>query len=210
MNDTKTRDPTNTIPWETYVAQQEDAATTACREHRRRYHLSTQGVDAIPCETGCLAWTTCPLVRPLRQRVIDRFFGDYIFLSNFYLHPVHYAGETYPSVEHAFQAAKTLNLAWRERIRRAPMPKDAKRLGHRVPLRPDWEQHKVAAMSTLVQAKFADPLLVAKLQSTGDALLVEGNTWGDRFWGVDRRTGLGLNHLGRILMAVREAQRRLS
>lgn len=33
--------------------------------------------------------------------------------------------------------------------------------------------------------------------------IVEGNTWGDAFWGVDSRTGEGENHLGQILMQVR-------
>ena len=40
------------------------------------------------------------------------------------------------------------------------------------------------------------------LVDTGDQPLIEGNTWGDRFWGVCG--GTGMNHLGRLLMEVRE------
>lgn len=39
--------------------------------------------------------------------VIDRFSGEYRFLSNFYLAEVELDGEVYPTVEHAFQAAKS-------------------------------------------------------------------------------------------------------
>jgi predicted NAD-dependent protein-ADP-ribosyltransferase YbiA (DUF1768 family) len=42
------------------------------------------------------------------------------------------------------------------------------------------------------------------LLSTGDELLIEGNTWGDTYWGVDLKTGIGENKLGKILMKVRE------
>ena len=46
--------------------------------------------------------------------------------------------------------------------------------------------------------------LKQRLLATGDKRLVEGNTWGDTFWGVDLRSGRGENQLGRILMRVRE------
>lgn len=77
-------------------------------------------------------------------------------------------------------------------------------MGRRVKLRPDWEQVKTAVMEEVVRAKFTqNPDLAALLLSTGDAELIEGNTWGDTCWGVDLRTGRGENRLGRILMKVR-------
>jgi predicted NAD-dependent protein-ADP-ribosyltransferase YbiA (DUF1768 family) len=56
-------------------------------------------------------------------------------------------------------------------------------------------------MRDLLRQKFAHPELRRLLLATGDAELVEGNTWGDRFWGVC--AGRGQNHLGRLLMAIR-------
>jgi len=63
-------------------------------------------------------------------------------------------------------------------------------------------------MLDLVRKKFENPLLRAMLLATEDAVLVEGNTWNDTFWGVCR--GRGENWLGRILMQVREECRQQS
>ena len=133
--------------------------------------------------------------------MIDRFDGDYAFLSNFDPSPITIDRITYPTVEHAFQAAKTDNRLERERIAVLPTPGAAKRAGRKVTLRPDWERVKVALMEDLVRRKFADPERAGKLLATGDDELVEGNTWNDRFWGVCR--GTGRNELGKILMRVR-------
>ena len=123
------------------------------------------------------------------------------FLSNFYPSPIVLDRITYPTVEHAFQAAKTDDRLERERIAGLPTPGAAKRAGRKVSLRPDWEQVKVGIMVELVRRKFADPDLAGKLLATGDEELVEGNTWNDRFWGVCR--GTGRNELGKVLMRVR-------
>lgn len=139
---------------------------------------------------------------------INRFSGAHDFLSNFYPSPVKLDGEEYPTVEHAFQAAKTNDPQDRKRIREAKTPALAKSLGRRVKLREDWEAVKVEVMTDLVRQKFSarDWDLVSKLLDTRDAQLVEGNNWGDRFWGVVN--GEGRNELGRILMKVRrEIQR---
>jgi len=134
--------------------------------------------------------------------MIASFSGEHHFLSNFYFAAVRYEGLEFPTVEHAFQAAKTHDLAERKRIRDCGTPGKAKQLGRRVDLRKDWESVKVAIMEALVRDKFARaPELAAQLLATGDEELVEGNTWHDTFWGVCR--GRGKNHLGRILMKVR-------
>ena len=81
----------------------------------------------------------------------------------------------------------------------------AKRLGRQVELRSGWEEIKTELMLEIVRAKFTqNPVLAARLLATGARKLVEGNTWKDVFWGVDLRTGEGENHLGQILMQVRE------
>jgi len=134
---------------------------------------------------------------------IDCFRGAYGFLSNFYHAPVTWEGLTYLNSEAAFQAAKVLSDEERAAFLYLD-PARAKRMGRRVTLRADWEQVKVGIMEEIVRAKFTqNPELGALLAATGDAQLVEGNTWGDTYWGVDSRNGKGSNHLGKILMKVR-------
>lgn len=133
---------------------------------------------------------------------IDSFDGEHRFLSNFYPAAVTMYGQSYPTTEHAFQAAKTEDLAQRERIRLAATPGIAKRLGRSVTLRPGWNELRLGVMSELLRRKFTIPELRWQLLATGDAELIEGNYWNDRFWGVCR--GQGENHLGRLLMELRK------
>jgi len=135
--------------------------------------------------------------------VIDSFRDKYRFLSNFYTAEVVFDGARYPSVEHAYQAAKTLNYDERDQIRVATTAGIAKKLGRKVTMRKDWEEIKLAVMRDLVWQKFErHPENARKLLDTGDATLIEGNWWGDKFWGVC--DGEGENHLGKILMNIRE------
>ena len=141
---------------------------------------------------------------------IDNFRGKYAFLSNYYNSPISEYLEdgtiiTYPTVEHAFQAAKTTDKKMRQTISYCTAPGDAKRIGRHVSLRNDWNEIKTAVMLTYIREKFKDPVLRAKLLATGDAYLEEGNTWDDRIWGTVN--GEGENCLGKILMQVREEAR---
>lgn len=143
---------------------------------------------------------------------IDHFSGPYQFLSNFYAAQVGYEGVEYQTVEHAYQASKTLNLHQRRFIADSRKPGIAKIRGRNVTLRPDWEQLKLGIMEVLVLQKFTRyPDLREKLLRTGDLELVEGNNWNDTFWGVVKQADgseTGLNHLGLILMNVRQQLRR--
>jgi ribA/ribD-fused uncharacterized protein len=136
---------------------------------------------------------------------IKQFQGGFRFLSNF--HPGHVALDNvrYDTVEHAFQAAKTLDSRERQQVRLAETPGKAKKLGRKVTLRDDWELIKIDVMEDFVRQKFTrHPDLKQQLLDTGDAEIEEGNTWRDTFWGVDLKTGQGENWLGKILMKVRE------
>jgi len=135
----------------------------------------------------------------LRERA---FSGRLAFCSNFYDSPVMFDWSQYPTVEHAYQAAKTLNKAAREEIRLASTPGKAKRLGQQVDIRPDWEDVKVEIMRDLVWRKFQIPELAYMLLDTGDTILEERNYWGDTFWGIC--DGVGQNWLGKLLMETRE------
>lgn len=138
--------------------------------------------------------------------MIDSFTGKYRFLSNFYLCRVRYMSISYRSAEHAYQASKTNKRSERKRIRQAPTPALAKKLGQRILLREDWDTTKVGVMQAIVRSKFEQsPRLRKKLLATENERLVEGNWWNDTFWGVCN--GRGENHLGRILMKVREELR---
>lgn len=132
---------------------------------------------------------------------ITSFSGKYRFLSNFWPAKVRLDGEIYPSVEHAYVAAKSTDPEFRKRIKQTDRPGDAKKLGRRLTPRPDWYEIRVRIMEDLVRQKFNDPGLKEKLLSTGREELVEENTWGDTFWGVCR--GVGDNHLGKMLMKIR-------
>lgn len=137
--------------------------------------------------------------------IIDSFRNEYYFLSNFYEAPITFDGITYLNNEAAFQAQKV--LSGRERFANLN-PSEAKHLGRRVSLRPDWESVKVNLMRDIVRAKFAqNEDLREKLLNTGDAYLVEGNDWGDKIWG--QVNGAGQNLLGQILMEVREELRNI-
>ena len=138
---------------------------------------------------------------------IDSFKGENAFLSNFYNAPVCYDGITYKNSEAAFQAQKTENRE--DRFAFADLSaRDAKRLGRSVKLRKGWSDMRVYIMSEIVHAKFEqNPDLAEKLLATGNDALIEGNTWNDKFWGVDSRTGEGQNMLGNVLMGVRTTLR---
>lgn len=131
---------------------------------------------------------------------IDKFDGDYAFLSNFYGAPVKYNGILFPNSEAAFQAQKCPTRAIE--FANTKTPGQAKRLGRQVPLRTDWNLVRIGIMEDIVRCKFVQhPILANKLVATGDAELIEGNYWHDCFWGVCN--GFGENHLGQILMKIR-------
>lgn len=145
----------------------------------------------------------------MNQKPIEEFRGRHRFLSNFF--PVDFGvvlddGETYPTIEHAYQAAKTFSPAQRTLIRISETPGEAKRYGRKVTLRTDWDAVKDDIMLDLVRQKFANAQLRELLLDTGEAELVEGNDWGDTYWG--KYAGVGQNKLGKILMRVRSEIRR--
>lgn len=143
--------------------------------------------------------------------IIDTFRGPHFFLSNFFPHLMilpdadvlaFAAGRHAPTVEHGFQAAKALNAIDAERTLRAPSPGAAKRQGRDIRCRSDWLAVRIRVMELLLRTKFSDPELRERLRATAPAALVEGNTWGDAFWGVCN--GRGENLLGKLLMKVRD------
>lgn len=147
----------------------------------------------------------------LSKDEIAEFTGEYRFLSNFYPAIVIMDGEPYPSIENAYQAAKTLDPELRKPFREDITAAKAKKMGQKLELRADWEEVKLGIMKELVMDKFGHFGLQEKLLATGNVTLIEGNNWHDRFFGVcscERcKNRGGKNHLGQILMEVRECYR---
>lgn len=116
---------------------------------------------------------------------ITAFRSEYDFLSNFYPAPVDYEGMTYPTVEHACQAAKSLDNTVRRKIQALATLAAAKSAGKRIVRRADWFAVNLAILEALVQQKFTRyPDLGDRLLATGERELIEGNTWNDRFFGM--------------------------
>jgi len=128
-------------------------------------------------------------------KIIDDFRGEYAFLSNFY------EVTPYRTVEHYYQSEKTVNPDHRGWIITAGTAAESKRRGREIVLRAGWDDMKLSVMRDLLIWKFGFKALAEKLLATGDAELIEGNTWGDTYWGICR--GVGSNHLGKLLMDIR-------
>jgi hypothetical protein len=134
--------------------------------------------------------------------MIDSFTDKFGFLSNFYPGTIDYDGKLWGSVEHAYQAAKTINETEKDWIRQSPNAAVAKKRGRKATVRSDWEKIKVSVMLDILRIKFSQPPFKRDLLATGKEELVEGNWWGDTFWGVCK--GKGQNMLGKLLMQIRE------
>jgi hypothetical protein len=133
---------------------------------------------------------------------IDKFRGKFHFLSNFSPSFIKMRGREYATAENAYQAAKTLDLELRRPFETC-YPGQAKKMGRKLPLRPDWNDIKDDVMHRIVMHKFTrHPELGELLIATAPHELIEGNNWGDRYWGICN--GVGQNKLGLILMEVRE------
>ena len=147
------------------------------------------------------------------EKVINGFFGENRFLSNFALADVSLNGITFPSVEVAYQAAKCQRADEFKKFS-AYGSAEAKRVGKLVQMRPDWNDIKLNIMTLLVEQKFhRNPQLLARLLKTGEKQLIEANAWRDRYWGVYYRfypendkwfCHGGENNLGIIIMKVRD------
>lgn len=157
----------------------------------------------------------------MTQYVIPKFEGEYRFLSNFYPSPIEFTNKdgftvNFPSGEHMFQALKYKAMDQNDRgaimeyfgsVIDSDDPNHAKKAGRKIKIDlSKWESIRIEMMRQTVWEKFKqNQNLVVPLLDTGSAMLVEGNTWGDTFWG--RVDGKGYNLLGSILMEVRGAYR---
>lgn len=127
----------------------------------------------------------------------------YGYMSNFYRSLIFIFNDYYPTVEHAYQAAKTKNLHEKETIKCADTPRIARNLGQKVSMYDGFDDDKFHIMKECVFAKFSQiEELKQQLLSTGDEFLIEDSPV-DYYWGCGA-DGSGKNMLGKVLMEVRE------
>jgi len=150
------------------------------------------------------------LILTFAPDIINSFTGNYERFSNFYPVLIQFDGLHFPSVEHAYVAAKTKDKMAKRMIANLAPDKagKAKRLGRKFILRDDWEIIKLSVMKRCLMQKFLYLNFRTFLLETGTATLIEGNHWHDNYWGdcsCEKCSDIpGQNHLGKILMKVRE------
>ena len=137
-----------------------------------------------------------------------KIYEPYGCFSNFSPHGIHLQGQYWPTVEHYYQAQKFFgseDASIMPVIQAAATPEEAASLGRCTTrkLRSDWEHVKCSIMREAVLTKFITHKdIQAILLSTGDKLIVE-NSPTDYYWGCGQDNN-GQNHLGKILMSVRQ------
>ena len=137
---------------------------------------------------------------------INQFKGEYDFLGNRYPCRILWEGLEYRSAEAAFQASKCQDD--KERMVYACCSTDKAVLkGKEQTLYPGWEETKVSIMLSILRAKFEqNPTLMQKLADTGNRVLLNGNNKQETFWGIDLYSWIGENHLGRIIINIRDKE----
>lgn len=144
------------------------------------------------------------------------------FLSNFYPYKntqgdkypekvlVFFEGIEFDCTENAYQAAKTLDVNLRLEISKmTPFQSKKYWIGKEEQIRQDWDEVKFSILRDLNFQKYNNSKeLRQMLLDTGDAILEEGNTWGDTYWGICN--GIGENNLGKILMEIRDSFKNFS
>jgi len=136
----------------------------------------------------------------LHTNVISGFEGEYRWLSNFWI----FDPTRNLSVEHYYQAAKTTNEFDYNYIMNSGLtPGRVKKFAKTITIRDDWDSVKLIVMEELTKMKYMqNKELQNKLRETRGSYIIETNYWGDIFWGVC--DGVGENHLGKIIMKVRD------
>lgn len=137
--------------------------------------------------------------------MINEFRGEYDFLSNFVDCPIEMDGWVYKSVEHAYQSMKSHDKQWKTYCcDQTNSASDIKVKSKKINIRKDWDSVKYDIMKVCLIQKYNIEPFRSKLIDTGDDFIMEGNWWGDVYWGVDLKTNKGENNLGKIIMEIRD------
>ena len=134
---------------------------------------------------------------------ITEFRGEFSWLSNFFPIKIEYDGIVYPSIENAYQAGKLINKKDREMFIDIT-PGKAKKLWRNYPTYNLTEEFRLNLMYQLLSIKFNQEPFKSLLIATKDCNIIEKNYWGDKFFGYCLKTNQGKNHLGQMIMKIRE------
>lgn len=138
--------------------------------------------------------------------VINRFKGEYDFLSNRFPCRFIWRGLEYRSAEAAFQSSKCVEESERKTYAGCSTDKALLKGKDQTPY-PEWEEERLVIMESILQAKFEqNSTLKEKLKATGRCILVNGNNKQETYWGVDLYSWIGENHLGKIIMNIRDKE----
>lgn len=137
--------------------------------------------------------------------MIKEFQGNYRWLSNFAPVIIKLDGKTYPSVEHAYMSAKSDSVNWKLFCQdRNNTAGQVKKKSRNIELVSNWDEIKLSIMEECLRQKYSQQPYKSQLIATGDEYIQEGNNWNDKFWGVCLKTNTGENHLGKLIMKIRE------
>lgn len=149
------------------------------------------------------------MAKPAEVRFYRANEKPYGAFSNLYRREVRLDGHTFPTAEHAYQAAKARRPEVRDWILAAPSPALLAMAAHGLyqwDIVPEWSRIKFDRMRAVLRAKYTQHAdLRDLLLSTGTARLVEAGTVDsavNRLWG--EINGKGKNMLGVLLMELRE------
>lgn len=141
------------------------------------------------------------LVRQANSKYVLNWFSNMIPFGA----PFVYQGIEFHSAENFYQAMKIPKE--RDDLRRVIAglsPHKSKVEIKKMPIRADWSRDlALEVMEYILQYKFSLSYWRAKLDLTEDWEIVNWNNWGDLFFGKDLETEQGENHLGKILMKIR-------
>lgn len=120
--------------------------------------------------------------------MITTFRGMYWFLSSFAQIPCPAPwldGAIAPTREHSFQACKAVSPDQARWVLDAPDPGEAKKRGRQVRAWLNWDQIRREVMLDLILGQLgSQPPFRVMLAGTAGETLVEGNHWGDVYWGA--------------------------
>ncbi len=138
------------------------------------------------------------------QEVVTFVSVDMPF-TNYSAHRIRIWGQTFSTVEHAFQYKKfeAIDPAWAARIKRARSPHEAKKLGwqHTIDSK-QWDDVRVQIMRELLRTKAYQHKDVSDaLIATGTKAIIEKGA-GNTFWGIGKNL-TGKNTLGKLWIQIR-------
>ena len=139
-----------------------------------------------------------------RHQIIFDENNKWVFnwFSNMIQCDIEIDGFIYQSSESYFQSQKATNEKDRLYIASLPGPK-SKMKAKTIEIRDDWEEVKLMVMKRILFKKFTQQKWKTLLLKTTEPI-IEWNNWNDKFWGVSIKDNNGQNHLGKILMEIRE------